>query len=304
MNKIVFSLLCGLSFLTAQAGEWMPLWDVSKLPGDKCAGTQDQMDGKEYASCITMPSIQVFEPKEASGNPRPALVICPGGGYSVLSMDKEGTAVADWATSHGMVAILLKYRVSNDPKQQLKFPVPIIDVRRAIRTVRHDAQKWNVDPKKIGVIGFSAGGHLAAMAATTWGSPLPLETKDEIDACSARPDFSLLMYPVISMNRSYCHAGTRNTILPEKADQELIDFCTPALQVTKDTAPVFVLQACDDQVVPAENALDMVRACIEKKVPVGMHLYPVGGHGFGMNKRNLPIDDWGVHAIQWIQNLK
>lgn len=278
--------------------EWLPLWE-GKAPGNSPAAEKEVFLNPTHITQIPTPVIQIWEPKEKSDKPRPALCVFPGGGYGILAIEKEGVKIAQWAADNGMVGIVVKYRVSDQGKDNLRLPVPLIEARRAIRTVRHNAGEWGIDPAKIGVIGFSAGGHLAAMTATTWDKPLDQETDEAVDKESARPDFAMLIYPVISLDQPYGHAGTKYGILKDDDSAENLAFCCPCRQISEETPPLFLSHSFDDP-VSCFNTLDMARAAAEKRVVTEVHLVTKGGHGYGMEKRNQPTDSWPERAREWL----
>lgn len=230
---------------------------------------------------------------------RAALCIFPGGGYAVQAIDKEGSRIARWAAEHGMVGVVVKYRVSGSNKAVGRFPGPLLDARQALRAVRRYASVLGVDPHRLGVMGFSAGGHLAAMASTLWNRTLPEEAENPLKNVSARPDFSMLIYPVITMYPQTAHGGTRSKILGPHPAPELAELCSAERQVTAQTPPVFLVHALDDGVASSNSRL-IEQACREKGVPASLHLYPSGGHGYGMEKRGRPTDEWPKVAEQWL----
>lgn len=281
---------------------WIPLWEGSAPGASPQVEKEVNLDPRRITR-PPRPEIQVWSSGEKSATPRPALCIFPGGGYGLLALEKEGVEIAKWAVDHGMVAIIVKYRVSNKPEDNLRFPVPLIEARRAVRTVRQNAEAWSVNPDKVGVIGFSAGGHLAAMTATTWNKALEGETQEPVDKLSARPDYALLIYPVISLDKPYGHDGTRYGILKEDKSPEKLEFCSPYKQVNAETPPLFMALSFDDPVVPF-NSLDMARAACEKGVSVELHMVTNGGHGYGMEKRGNPTDAWPERAREWLTAIK
>ena len=199
-----------------------------------------------------------------------------------------------------MVGVVVKYRVSGTSNALGKFPGPLLDVRQALRTVRENASSLGIDPLRIGVMGFSAGGHLAAMTSTLWNRPLPEEAGNPLKNISSRPDFSMLIYPVISMAPHTTHGGTRNKILGPHPSPALEEMCSAERQVTEQTPPVFLVHALDDGVSCANSRL-MEQACRNKGVPASLNLYPTGGHGYGMEKRGHPTDQWPDAAEQWLR---
>lgn len=232
-----------------------------------------------------------------------AIVICPGGGYGHLAMDHEGRKIAEWFNSVGVNAFVLRYRL---PSDGYCHPVPLIDVQRAIRTVRYNADKWNIRQDKIGVIGFSAGGHLASSAVTHFSQP-PIPDayqQDEIDKISPRPDFAVLIYPVISMQTGITHEGSRNNLLGSDPSPELVDLMSGEKQVTADTPETFLVHAGDDTVVVPENSIRFYQALIEAKVSAEMHMYPAGGHGFGTRPNGGRAAQWPRLCRDWMVEMK
>ncbi len=282
------------------ARPWRPLWK-DKAPGTVSASEPEAFIKPECLSRISTPALQIWEPDTPASSPRPALCIFPGGGYGLLALRLEGEDIARWAVKQGMVAVIVKYRVTDRAKEAYRYPVPLTDARRAVRLVRQNASEWGIDPARIGVIGFSAGGHLAAVTTTTWNRPLEGETNDDTDKISSRPDFSLLIYPVISMTAPYAH-GCKSTLLGTHPSPEKAVFSSPEKQITPQTPPLFLLHAADDP-VSCLNSLDMARAAQEKGVPVELHLFPRGGHGYGMEKRGNPTDCWPDLAKEWLHRI-
>ncbi len=232
---------------------------------------------------------------------RTALCIFPGGGYVIQAVENEGCVVAQWAAENGMVAVVVKYRVSEKNDSVGKFPGPLTDARHALRYVRQNALALGISPNRIGVMGFSAGAHLAAMASTLWEKALPEEKGDPLQNVSARPDFAMLIYPVITMIPQITHLGTRYKILGKGPSPQTEELCSVERQVTAKTPPIFLVQAQDD-FVSCKNSQLMERACLEKGVPVCFKLYPKGGHGYGLEKRGQPTDQWTEDAKQWLQD--
>lgn len=225
-----------------------------------------------------------------------AVVICPGGGYGHLAIDKEGYKVAQWLNGLGVTGIVLKYRLPNDGIMKDKSVGPLQDVQEALRTARRNAKKWHLDPDKIGVLGFSAGGHLAATASTLYTRKVydnPLET-------SARPDFSILIYPVISMQEKITHMGSRRNLLGDGPAPATVEAFSNELQVDSDTPPAFLVHASDDRAVPVENSIGYYLALKDHDVPVEMHLYESGGHGFGLGTQGTHTY-WPQACAHWLR---
>ena len=224
-----------------------------------------------------------------------AVVVCPGGGYGGLAIGHEGDAVARWFNERGVSAFVLKYRLS-----PYRHPVPILDVQRAIRLVRSKAAEWKLDPAKIGVMGFSAGGHLASTAATHFDAG-QTDAKDPVDQASCRPDFAILCYPVISFTTEYVHAGSRKNLLGESPDADLVKSLSNELQVTEQTPPTFLFHTNEDRGVPPENSVLFYQALRKAKVPVEMHLYEKGSHGVGLAPNDPVLSAWPSQLHGWLQ---
>jgi acetyl esterase/lipase len=257
------------------------LWP-DEIPNAKIATNYNEIkvfkDSIFYStSNVTLPTISVFLPKEVKSNGT-SIVICPGGGYSHLAVDKEGFKVAKWLNTLGITAFVLKYRLPNDLIMKNKIVGPLQDAQEAIRYVRRNAKKWNLNSEKIGIMGFSAGGHLASTLSTHYID----KVYDVTDKVSAKPNFSILIYPVISMNSKITHKGSRNNLLGEKPTNALIEKYSNELQVNSNTPKTFLIHATDDKVVPVENSINYYLALKNNQVSAELHLFEKGGHGFGL----------------------
>ncbi len=262
------------------------LWE--KTPGG-VAGTETDANPMD-------PTIDIYLPPadKATGA---AVMVLPGGGYSNLSMANEGSSIAQMFLSHNVAAFVVRYR--HGPTYH--NPYPLMDAQRAIRTVRSKADEYHIDAKRLGVIGFSAGGHLAACLATMYPDDLAATpvAPDAIDKLSARPDFALLLYPVIDMtDDTVTHKPSRTQLTQD--DKTLYEKLSPQLHVTKDTPPIFLAQATRDGTVPVMNSILFYEACLKAKVPVEMHLFQVGGHGFGLGGNDPTLKLWPEFAINWL----
>ncbi len=245
---------------------------------------------------VSVPSITMYKPAQANGK---AVIICPGGGYSVLSYEKEGTKVAEELIKWGVTAFLLKYRLPDDTTMIDKSLAPLQDAQQAIRLIRTRAKEWGVNKNQIGIMGFSAGGHVAATASTRFDFKADA---NNTDTTSTRPDFAILLYPVISFDSAFMHKGSRNNLVGANASAEKIKLFSNELQVTPKTPPSFLVHAGDDASVHVDNSIRYYQACIKNKVPVEMHLYPGGGHGFGMNNKTTD-DNWLERLKNWMNRL-
>jgi acetyl esterase/lipase len=237
-------------------------------------------------------------PAAAENNCGAAVVICPGGGYGALAMDHEGAQVARWFNSHGISAFILRYRLGI---KGYHYPTQLIDVQRAIRWVRHHAKDHQIDPQRIGIMGFSAGGHLTSMAATMFDVKPEGMTNDEIDQHSARPDFAILAYPVISLIDSFAHKGSRKYLLGPNDAEEQAKALSTQHRVTEKTPPVFLFHTNDDLGVPAENSIAFYLAARQHRVPAEIHIYEPGRHGLGLALNDPMLAAWSEHLHRWLK---
>jgi acetyl esterase/lipase len=229
-----------------------------------------------------------------------AVVICPGGGYQHLAMSYEGDDVAAWFNTFGVAGFVLKYRLAPD----YHHPAPLLDVQRAIRLVREKAGAWHIDPHRVGVMGFSAGGHLASTAATHFDCGKP-DASNPIDRQNCRPDFAILAYPVITMTGKFGHGGSKKNLLGEKPDTQLAESLSNELQVTRQTPPTFLFHTSEDSAVPVENSVDFCLALRKAGVPAEMHIYEKGRHGIGLGTKDPKIawalGTWPARLHDWMQ---
>ncbi len=278
---------------SASAAKEMLLWPDG-APGDKGLPVAESNEGG-HVQHVRAPTLTVYLPPEDQATGA-AVVICPGGAYWLLAMDHEGHQIAQWFQSIGVAGVILKYR-----HRYFQHPIPMWDAQRAIRTVRYRAKEWGIDPQRIGVMGFSAGGHLASTAATHFDAGRA-DADDPIDRVSCRPDFAILMYPVITFTKDTMHRGSRDNLLGKNPDPELVKALSNELQVTPKTPPVFLVHSSDDGGVPVQNSIDFYLACIKAGVPAEMHIYEKGGHGFGMRANScVAARDWPGRCEQWLR---
>lgn len=254
-------------------------------------------DNVTRVSKISNPTITVFRPQKPNGK---AVVICPGGGYAILAFDKEGTRVAEELNRWGITAFVLKNRLPDDSINIDKSLAPLQDAQQAIRFVRNHSKDFGINKNQIGIMGFSAGGHLAATATTHFNFKAD---ETSTDTTSVRPDFAILIYPVISFDSTITHKGSRNNLIGVNATTDKVNFFSNELQVTPGTPPSFLVHAGDDGAVPVQNSLRYYEACVKNKVPVELHLYPKGGHGFGMYNKTTD-DSWMERLKNWLNSIK
>jgi acetyl esterase/lipase len=246
---------------------------------------------------IHNPTITVFRPASPNGC---AIVICPGGGYSILSIKKEGSDVAEWLADHGITAFILKYRLPNTPGSNFKDPVPLSDALRSIQWVRYHANEFGIDPARIGIIGFSAGGHLAASVGTLFSRAGEFG-HDEVARISARPDFMALIYPVITANKDFRHACI-SQLLPDDAAPENLDSLSREKSVGSKTPPAFLVHSRNDTGVSFQNSVLMHEALLKYGVPAKLYLYDQGGHGYGLGKKGDDAAQWPDEFIAWLED--
>lgn len=281
-----------MSFVIAiPVGQAASSHEVKLLWLDGAPGAKGNDDGDKPSLTIYLP-----DKEKATGA---AVVIFPGGGYGHLAMDHEGHQIAEWLNSIGVAGFIVKYRHRNSGAGY-GHPAPIQDAQRAIRMVRSRAKQWGIDPGRIGIIGFSAGGHLASTAGTHFNTRYS-KPIDEIDRCSARPDFMILMYPVISFTELYTHKGSMINLLGKNPDKDLMESFSNEKQVTPETPPTFLVHADDDKVVPPENSVAFYLALRKAKIPAEMHIYEKGGHGFGPGVGKGSCSSWMARCADWMK---
>ncbi len=240
------------------------------------------------------PQLIIYLPEKPNGA---AIVICPGGGYGGLAMDHEGHQIGRWLNEHGIAGFICDYRHRN---KGYGHPAPLQDAQRAVRTVRSRAKEFGVDPAKIGILGFSAGGHLTSSAVTHFDAGKP-DADDEIERASCRPDFGVLCYPVIAFDQPFTHKGSQNNLLGKDAAPELIASMSSEKQVTDQTPPCFLWHTTEDKGVPPENSVAFYSALIAHRVPAELHIYEKGKHGVGLAKDVPGTDGWPAACIAWLK---
>ncbi|MEZ4811201.1 MAG: alpha/beta hydrolase [Allomuricauda sp.] len=281
----------------------MPLWP-NKIPNQIETKERENTEDRGFAwiTNVQVPTLEVYLPTKNNANGQ-AVLIFPGGGYEGLAFDWEGVGFAKALNSKGIAGIVVKYRLPLSKSiVAKKEEVPLQDAQRAIRLVRSMAPQWNISEGKIGIMGFSAGGHLASTLGVFYGEKV-YEKQDDVDDLSARPDFMALIYPVITMEKSLTHMGSRNALLGESPSEEMIHRFSTDKNVTNGTPPTFILHAVDDIYVPVENSMLFFAALKKYEVPVTMHIYPTGGHGFSFAHKDKQMKHWVERLYDWLENL-
>ncbi|WP_276167430.1 alpha/beta hydrolase [Zobellia alginiliquefaciens] len=304
MNKLLILTVFAMSVNAFSQDTIIPLWPKNKIPNHVVSDEKEVHEVKDILriSRVQEPTIEVYLPskKNATGQ---AVLIFPGGGYSILAYDWEGTDVAKFLNSKGIAGIVVKYRLPSSVSQTHKENVPLIDAQRAVRLLRNKAEKFNIDPNKIGAMGFSAGGHLASTLGTHFDEKVYVPI-DEADKLSARPDFLTLCYPVIAFNQSSTHKGSQNNLLGQNPKPETVDYFSNEKQVTSNTPPTFLLHATDDKAVPVENSLVFYKALVKNNVPAALHIFPTGGHGFALGLADKHLRTWPELLFGWMEHLE
>lgn len=279
----VISFFIGLFISTmifAQQPIEISLWPNGMPNSNGLTGTEEDLEGGRVANVVN-PSIAVYRPEKPNGM---GIIMCPGGGYARLAMGHEGHDMAAWFTTQGITYVVLKYRMPNG-----HYEVPLSDAEQAIRIVRQHAAEWNINPHRIGIMGASAGGHLAASLATLYSSQ------------ETRPDFQVLFYPVISMKEGVTHAGSRVNLIGEKPSAELEKKYSLEQQVNAQTPQAFIMLSSDDGAVPPANSLGYYEALLKNHVPATLHAYPIGGHGWGFRDNFTYKRQWTGELEKWLR---
>ncbi|GAA4332176.1 alpha/beta hydrolase [Flaviaesturariibacter amylovorans] len=281
----------------------VPLYPSGAVPNYVASGERERRDSSDihYVSLVQTPEVAVYLPSKRSATGT-AVIICPGGGYGRLAYSWEGTDPARFFASRGIAAIVLKYRLPNSKSVTVRHETPLLDAQRAIRLVRANAARWNIRPDRIGIMGFSAGGHLASTALTRFDAG-DVASGDSVARQSARPDFGVLVYPVITLSKPVLHKGSRDNLLGTPTDTALTLRYSSELQVTRETPPVFLVHALDDKSVPMENSLLFFTALKDNGVSGELHVFPKGGHGFGMGTGKGAAEGWTTLCLEWMRGL-
>jgi len=291
-----FSIICAI-MLTASfsitAQEQIDLYQ-GNIPNSKKSGITETSGG--FIRGVTIPKLEIYLPEKEKANGC-AIIVIPGGGYSGLTYQFEGVRPARELANNGIAAFVLKYRLPHDSTMIDKKIGPLQDAQQALKLIRENASKWGIDPARIGLMGSSAGGHLASIVATRFEEALI----DNKEGTSLRPDFMILIYPVTSMQDNLTHMDSRKALLGDNPSKDLIDKFSSEIQVTEKTPPAYISHSGDDRLVDVDNSIVFYESMRHKKAPAEMHLYPRGGHGFYFGR---PTDEWISPLLLWLKNSK
>lgn len=284
---LLFTLAFSMSF--AQ-NHYLPLYE-GEVPNAKKSKLKEEsaISDVNRISKVIDPAIEIYLPSKAY-NTGKAVLICPGGGYGILAWDKEGTDIAKWLNGKGIAGIVLKYRLPEDESNVHPELSPLMDAQRAMELIRNNAQNWNIDPNQVGIMGFSAGGHLASTLGTHY-TP------------SSKPNFMILIYPVVTMKDDYTHKGSKQNLIGTNPTTEQVNYYSAEENVTKDTPPTFLIHSEDDGAVPVQNTLQLFEALKVNQVPAEMHIYPYGGHGYGLAVGKGRLATWPDLLAAWLNDL-
>lgn len=302
MRSIVLTVLL-FSIITKAQNFVIPLWN-SNMPNYQEVGELELLKSEsstEHYKLVAKPNISVFLPSKNNRTGQAVLVI-PGGGYQAIVHIWEGEDIAKWLNSNGIVAIVLKYRLPNAKSNIISYKSPLLDASRAMKIIRENSEKWSIDKNNIGVMGFSAGGHLASTLGTHYDKDEKPQS-DRIDSISSRPDFMVLMYPVITMDERFTHMGSRNNLLGDSPSPELVDYYSNEKQVSEETPPTIIFHSTDDEVVSVENSTAFYKALKEKNIDSEMHIFQHGKHGFALANGKGYLELWKSICIAWLRNM-
>lgn len=301
LNKLIGTGFITFFFMTGAMAQdhVIPLWPEGKVPNFIASDVQEKSDvdvnGILRISGVTVPSMSVYLPEKDKATGA-AVLICPGGGYSILAAGHEGSDLAKWFNERGIAGIVLKYRLPNSKAMTRQHEVPLMDAMQAMKLIRKNASAWRIDRGRIGVMGFSAGGHLAATLSTHYH-------RGENGSAEAKPDFSILMYPVITFSKLNTHGGSKKNLLGADSTAALVQYYSNELQVDEKTPPAFLVHSEDDKAVPIENSINYYLALKKFKIPAEAHFYPEGGHGYGLRTDGKgSLGGWPGALETWLKS--
>lgn len=304
MGKYILLFIYVITYSLCSAQDnIIPLWS-EMVPNQKesVEGETQKHDDIYWIGNVQTPTLEIYLPTKRNATGR-AVIICPGGAYHHLAYDYEGTDIAKWFNSKGIAAFVLKYRLPESKSLIINHKAPLQDAQRALRIVRYNAEKWGISQDQIGVVGFSAGGHLASTLGTHYND-ISYDASDDMDRLSARPDFMVLIYPVITMNPLYTHEGSKISLLGTNPNAELVNYYSNELHVNSKTPPTFILHGADDKSVSVMNSILFFEALQKEGIFTEMHIFPEGGHGFSLAIGKDNLQDWTNLLSEWIDNLK
>ncbi len=290
MKQILAFMLMQVMILSACISQQPIEMDLWPNGAPENNGLAVNSNGEDYS----IAKLYVYRPDQQK-NTKAAVVICPGGGYGGIAMDHEGHDYAKWLANNGITGVILKYRLPNK-----KHFIPLKDTQRAIRTVRNKAKEWNIDPTKIGISGFSAGGHLASTAGTHFDAG-NLSASEPLERLSSRPDFMILFYPVITMKEEFTHLGSRHNLIGDEYNAELVKLYSNEEQVTGQTPPTFLITSDDDKAVVPRNSVEFYSSLKRNNIPAVLYIIPDGGHGWGTNPSKSQYLEWSVPLKAWLE---
>lgn len=293
--KSILIVITSLFFSAgAMAQKSFPLYN-GEIPGALKSSDEESVDANGHVGKISRPTVTVFKSPTAKPNGA-AVIIFPGGGYWINAIQHEGFDVAKRFNDAGITAFVVKYRIPNDKTMSNRETGPLQDAQQALHVIRKRASEWNINPDKVGIMGFSAGGHLASTAGTHFSKAI----NPALKSSNLRPAFMILVYPVISFIDRVGHMGSREQLIGKSPTEEKIHAYSNELQITSQTPPTFLVHASDDDVVISENSVRFYQGLIKNKVQGELHIYERGGHGFGMNNPTTK-DEWMDRCLNWMK---
>jgi acetyl esterase/lipase len=302
-NKHIRIALAAFTLLmlaaSVHAQDFIPIWPKNNIPNSKHLKLKDSI-ANERVYRVMLPGMYAFFPS-VQENKHAAVVICPGGGYERLAYVISGLQLAKWFNTMGISAFVLNYRLPNSPDLKQREIGPLQDAQRAIRYIRANAVKWGIDPAKVGIMGSSSGGHLAATAGTATEDVSAM--KDSLDRASYKPDFMILVSPVIDLSTKYAHAGSRKNLLGPAVTDSLARKYSLQLKVTANTPPCFIADAVNDKTVDPMNSLLFYQALLQNKVPASFHAFPQGGHAIALRNNPGSTALWANLCEMWLNEM-
>lgn len=299
MRVKLIILITLISFLKVKGQDFIPIWPKNNIPNSKHLKLKDSI-ANERIYRVVLPGMYAYFPGKQE-NKGAAVVICPGGGYQHLAYVISGTSLAKWFNTIGISAFVLNYRLPNSPDLKQREIGPLQDAQRAIRYIRANAANWGISPDKIGILGSSSGGHLAATAGTINDDVSAI--KDSLDKVSYKPSFMILISPVIDLSTPYAHPGSRTNLLGPNPSDELAKKYSPQLQVTPATPPCFIADAVNDRTVNPMNSLLFYQALLQNKVSASFHAFPQGGHAIALRNNPGSTALWTQLCEMWLNEM-